>query len=68
MKTNVGGIDKGVRLIAAVVLFSLYFVLEGDLRWIALAGLVPLGTALMGWCPLYTVLGINTCPMQRSAG
>lgn len=67
MKTNVGGIDKVVRLVAAVALFSLYFVLEGNARLFALVGVVPLATALLSWCPLYTVLGINTCPMKRSA-
>lgn len=67
MKANVGGIDKVVRLVAAVALFSLFFVLEGNARWFGLVGIVPLATALLSWCPLYTVLGINTCPMQRSA-
>ena len=28
-------------------------------------GIVPLATGLMGWCPLYTVLGINTCPVNK---
>jgi hypothetical protein len=67
MKANVGGLDKAVRLIAAVVLFSLYFVLEGNARWIALVGLVPLATALLSWCPLYAPFGISTCPVRRSA-
>lgn len=67
MKTNVGGIDKVVRLVAAAALFSLYFVLEGNARWLGLAGIVPLATALLSWCPLYSVLGISTCPMKRSA-
>jgi hypothetical protein len=66
MKTNVGGIDKAVRLLLAVGLFSLFFLLEGNLRWLGLIGLVPLGTALMGSCPLYSMLGINTCPMRSS--
>lgn len=67
MKTNVGGIDKVVRLVAAAALFSLFFVLEGNARLFGLAGIVPLATALLAWCPLYTVLGISTCPMKRSA-
>lgn len=67
MKANVGGIDKVVRLVAAVALFSLFFVLEGNARYLGLVGIVPLATSLLGWCPLYTVLGINTCPMKRSA-
>jgi hypothetical protein len=67
MKTNVGGIDKVVRLVAAAALFSLCFVLEGNARWLGLAGIVPLATALLSWCPLYSMLGISTCPMKRSA-
>ena len=34
---------------------------EGDLRWFGLAGLVPILTGLFRFCPLYTLLGIRTC-------
>jgi len=61
MKRNVGTADRIVRLILAAGLFSLYFVLEGNLRYLAAIGFVPLLTALVGSCPLYSVLGINTC-------
>ena len=67
MKTNVGGIDKVVRLVAALALFSLFFLLEGNARLFGLVGIVPLATALLSWCPLYTLAGINTCPIKRSA-
>jgi hypothetical protein len=67
MKANVGGIDKVVRLVAAVALFSLFFVLEGNARLFGLVGIVPLATALLSWCPLYSLIGVNTCPMKRSA-
>ncbi|MBK7465302.1 MAG: DUF2892 domain-containing protein, partial [Betaproteobacteria bacterium] len=30
-----------------------------------LTGIVPLATGLMGWCPAYTLLGMNTCPMKK---
>lgn len=61
MNANVGKADKTIRLAMAVVLFSLFFILEGNLKWIGLVGIVPLMTALMNWCPLYTVFGMNTC-------
>lgn len=61
MNANVGGADKVVRLVLALVLFSLYFFLDGGLKWIALLGFVPLVTGLVNWCPLYTIFGINTC-------
>ena len=43
------------------VLLSLVFLLEGKARWFGLIGVVPLVTAFTGFCPLYTVLGMNTC-------
>jgi hypothetical protein len=67
MKTNVGGLDRLVRLVAAAALFSLFFLLEGNARLFGLVGIVPLATALLSWCPLYTLLGVNTCPMKRGA-
>lgn len=61
MNANVGSIDKVVRLILALALFSLYFILPGDGKWFALVGFVPLLTGLVSWCPLYTIFGITTC-------
>lgn len=65
MKANVGSIDKVVRIIIALVLFSLFFFLEGNLRYIALIGLIPLLTAFMSWCPLCTIFGLSTCPLKK---
>jgi len=65
MKANVGSIDKAVRIIIALVLFSLFFVFEGNMRYIALIGLIPLLTAFMSWCPLYTIFGLSTCPLKK---
>lgn len=57
---NIGKTDKIVRIILALIFFSLFFVLQGNLRFIALIGFVPLITALVGTCPLYLPFGINT--------
>jgi hypothetical protein len=46
-------------------LLALILVLEGNARWWALAGIVPLATGLLGFCPVYTLLGLSTCPLQR---
>lgn len=64
MNKNVGGLDKILRIVAGVVLLCLVFVLKtGDSLWLwGLIGIVPLATGLMGYCPLYTLLGVNTCP------
>jgi len=64
MKSNVGTIDRVFRIVLGAVLLSLLFFVQGDLRWIGLVGIVPLATALMGWCPLYSVFGISSCAMK----
>jgi hypothetical protein len=63
MKPNVGGFDRIVRIVAGVVILSMLFFVEGGVRWWGLAGLVPLVTGLAGWCPIYPLLGFNSCPM-----
>ena len=63
MKANVGGFDKIARILAGVVLVGLAATgTVGMWGWI---GVVPLATGLMGWCPAYTLLGMNTCPMKK---
>ncbi len=61
MTNNVGNADKVVRVIVGLGVLSLFFVLDGVQRYVAVIGLVPLFTAASGYCPLYTVLGVNTC-------
>lgn len=67
MKSNVGTADRIARIVFALALLSLYFFLEGNARWFSAIGLVPLLTASMSYCPLYTVFGISTCPAKKSA-
>ncbi|MGR3321726.1 MAG: YgaP family membrane protein [Pseudooceanicola sp.] len=63
MTRNEGTIDRVLRIVAGLVLLSLVFVgPQTPWGWI---GLVPLVTGLVGWCPLYTLFGISTCPMKR---
>ena len=62
MNTNVGSIDRVIRVVLGLGLLSTVFWLEGSVRWFGLIGLVPLLTAIFSICPLYTVLGIRTCP------
>lgn len=69
MKQNVGSIDRFARVVIGLLLLSLILVLEGNARWWGLVGLVPLVTGLAGSCPLYSILGLSTCPMSgRVAG
>ena len=65
MAAKVGGIDKTLRIVVGLVLIAAFFVLEGPARWVGLVGLVALGTGLMNFCPLYSILGINTCPAGK---
>lgn len=65
MKANVGGIDRILRIVVGLALLSLVFV--GPQTMWGLVGLVPLGTALIGYCPAYSIFGFNTCPIQKSS-
>lgn len=66
---NVGAADRVVRVILGIALLAFFFVLvpESPWRWVGLIGIVPLLTAAIGSCPLYTILGLSTCPV-RPAG
>ena len=60
---NEGTIDRVLRVIAGAALVSLVFVgPETPWGWI---GLVPLVTGLVGNCPVYSLLGISTCPVKQ---
>ncbi|MCK9986462.1 MAG: hypothetical protein AzoDbin1_02934 [Azoarcus sp.] len=64
MNTNVGGIDKILRIVAGLVLIGLAIMgIGAPWTWI---GVVPLATGLMGWCPAYSIFGVNTCPMKKA--
>lgn len=63
MKMNAGGIDRALRVIAGLVLIGL--TLTGTVGVWGWVGVVPLLTGLVGFCPAYTLLGVNTCPMKK---
>jgi len=65
MAANVGGIDRTLRIVVGIVVLALFFVLEGNARYWALVGVVPLFTGLFRFCPAYSLLGMNTCPMKK---
>jgi len=66
MQTNVGGIDRIVRIIVGLGLLSMLAFVPGDARWWGLIGLVPLFTALVRWCPAYSLFGIKTCSTPKA--
>ena len=62
MKTNIHPTERIIRMILGAALTSLAFVGPAN-SWFLL-GLIPLATGIVGWCPPYTLLGINTCPRK----
>lgn len=62
MRSNVGSIDRTLRILAGIALLALVMVLEGNARWLGLIGIVPLATGLFGYCPAYALFGLSTCP------
>lgn len=62
MTKNVGQIDKILRLIVGLVLIGL--TLAGQIGVWGWIGVLPIATALMNWCPAYTLLGVRTCPVE----
>lgn len=59
MTKNVGGIDRILRIVAGLVLIAL--AVTGIVGVWGYIGVIPLFTAAMGWCPAYSILGVNTC-------
>lgn len=62
MKLNVGGIDRILRIVVGLAL--VVWAIMGGPVW-AWIGVVSLGTGLFGFCPLYPLLGMNTCPIKK---
>jgi hypothetical protein len=60
MTYNIGWIDRLARLILGILMLGLYGALAPPGRYLTLLGLIPLGTALTGSCPVYTMLGVST--------
>lgn len=63
MSPNVGGIDKVLRVVIGVVLIAL--AATGSIGAWGYIGVLPLLTGLFSRCGLYSLLGINTCPMNK---
>ncbi|WP_205511933.1 DUF2892 domain-containing protein [Ruegeria sp. AD91A] len=62
MTNNMGGIDKTLRIAIGIALILGALLGYGTWMWI---GVVPLVTGLLNSCPLYSVLGISTCPAKK---
>ena len=68
MTVNMGMIDRAVRLVVGLLLIAWAIPIgfaPGGWNWIGWIGVVPVLTALIGWCPAYTLFGMSTCPLKR---
>jgi hypothetical protein len=67
-KTNEGTLDRALRIIVGVALLAWFFFDNGMGFWhyAKLIGVVPLLTGIVGTCPIYSVLGVSTCPMKTA--
>jgi Protein of unknown function (DUF2892) len=67
MNMNEGMTDRIIRVIAGLIILGMtFYYFEGNLRWLGLIGLVPLVTGIIGTCPVYSLLGMNTCPVKKA--
>lgn len=67
MTTNVGTIDRVIRIVIGLGL--LWYALMAPAtgyNWVGWIGVIPILTALVGSCPLYSILGVSTCPVKRA--
>ncbi len=67
MTTNVGMFDRGLRALLglALIAFALGYLFPATgLNWLGWIGVIPLLTSVFGTCPLYSMFGISTCPVN----
>jgi membrane protein implicated in regulation of membrane protease activity len=65
MTSNVGGIDRILRIAIGLVLIAL--AATGTVGWWGWLGIVPLATGAIGWCPPYALFGFSTCALKNKA-
>jgi hypothetical protein len=60
-------LDRAVRIVlGAALLWYAVFAAPTGYNWIGWIGVVPILTALAGYCPLYSLLGLSTCPAKKA--
>ena len=65
MKSNVGGMDRILRIVVGLVLIGL--TVTGNVGAWGWLGIVPLATGAIGWCPPYAIFGWNTCSTKSKS-
>jgi len=64
MTRNEGSFDRILRIIVGLALIGLVFYMPQTFNPWGWVGVIPLATGLIGWCPLYAILGIKTCSIS----
>ncbi len=68
MKANVGTVDRIFRILIGLLLIAYAIPLgfsNTGWNWVGWIGVIPILTAVFSFCPLYAMLGLNTCPARR---
>ena len=65
MKKNVGNLDRILRIVLGLALLAFAFLGPEGIRMWGFIGVVPLATGIINFCPLYTLLGVNTCSVKK---
>ena len=63
MKSNVGKLDRALRVVTGLVLVAL--AATGIVDWWGWLGILPLATGLVGYCAVYSLLGVRACPLKK---
>lgn len=61
LEKNIGPVDRSLRLLAGLVLLAFFALSPSPAHWLGLVGVVPIITAIVRFCPAYTLFGVNTC-------
>lgn len=69
MIPNVGGLHRLLRIVVGLALLAFAFFgwPATGYNWLGWIGAVPILTAVIGWCPAYTLVGLSTCPMKSAS-
>ena len=68
MKVNMGNLDRGIRIIIAVIVAAMYWkgIITGTLAYVLLGlSAIFIITSLVSFCPLYTIFGLNSCKIKK---
>jgi type IV secretory pathway TrbD component len=63
MRKNIGKTDRTIRIIAGLIIIALGLYFQS---WWGAIGVLPIGTALINWCPPYALLGIDTSKSDQA--